>query len=175
MKMKKIQLVPLEKEDLAKSRSWVNDAFLSSRMLRVLPVTKDEQEEWYQNIVQNPSKIVFAIKTLDGGEHIGNTGLYRIDWIHRRAEFWILIGEQNFWRKGIGSEVVSLMKRYAFNNLNLNKLYLNVGADNQEAIYLYKKLIFVQEGISREHYYIEGKYLDIITMAILRKDFDCKE
>ena len=67
------------------------------------------------------------------------------------------------------------MNRYAFNNLNLNKLYLNVGADNQEAIYLYKKLNFVREGIFREHYYIEGKYLDIITMAILRKDFDCKE
>ena len=175
MKGKKVQLIPLEEEHLAKSRFWVNDAFLSSKMLRVLPVTKSEQEKWYQDIVQNPLKIVFAIKTLDGGEHIGNTGLYCIDWIHRRAEFWILIGERNFREKGIGAEVVSLMKRYAFNGLNLNKLYLNVGADNQEAIYLYKKQNFIQEGILREDYYIEGKYLDIIIMAILRKDYGCKE
>lgn len=175
MKGEKIQLVPLEEEDLSKSRSWVNDTFLGSRILRVLPVTQVEQEKWYQDIIQSSSKIVFAIKTSDDAKHIGNTGLYHIDWVHRRAEFWILIGEQNFQGKGIGTEVVSLMKRYAFNNLNLNKLYLNVGADNQEAIELYKKLNFVQEGILKKHYYIEGKYLDIITMAILRRDFDRKE
>ncbi|MBW2319327.1 MAG: GNAT family N-acetyltransferase [Deltaproteobacteria bacterium] len=175
LKGKKIQLVPLESDDLARSRFWVNDAFLSSRMLRVLPVTQYEQEKWYQDIVQNPSKIVFAIKTLDGKEHIGNAGLYHIDWIHRRAEFWILIGEQNYWAQGIGAEVVSLIKWYAFNNLNFNRLYLNVGADNRDAIALYKKLNFVQEGIFKEHYYIQGKYLDIITMAILKADYDCEK
>ena len=175
IKGKKIQLVPLEKEDLAKSRSWVNDEILSSRMLRVLPVTQVEQEKWYQDIIQSSSKIVFAIKTLDHDKHVGNTGLYHIDWIHRRSEFWILIGEEDYTGQGIGTEVLSLMKRYTFNNLNLNKLYLNVGTDNKEAIDLYKKLNFVQEGILREHYYIEGKYLDIITMAILRKDFEREE
>ena len=172
---KKIKLLPLEKEDLPRSRSWVNDTFINSKMLRVLPVTRVEQERWYEDIVQDPSKIVFAIKTLNDEEHIGNTGFYHIDWIHRRAEFWILIGERNFWGHGIGSDVVSLMQRYAFNNLNLNKLYVNVGVDNQEAIALYKKLNFVQEGMLKEHYYIEGKYLDIMRMAILRKDIDCQE
>jgi diamine N-acetyltransferase len=171
----KIKLVPLEKDDLAKSRSWVNDVSLNSRMLRVLPVTQGEQERWYQDIANDPSKIVFAIKTLKGKEHIGNTGLYHTDWIHRRAEFWILIGEQDFWKQGVGSEVVSLMQRYAFKSLNLNRLYLNVGVDNREAIALYRKLDFVQEGILREHYYIEGRYYDIVTMAILRNDYDAQK
>ncbi|MCK4825512.1 GNAT family N-acetyltransferase, partial [bacterium] len=143
----KIRLLPLEREDLSKSRSWVNDTSLNSRILRVLPVTQVDQEKWYQDIVQDPSKIVFAIKTLNGEEHIGNTGLYHIDWIHRRAEFWILIGERDYWRRNIGLEVVSLMQQYAFKDLNLNKLYLNVGIDNKQAIALYKKLNFVQEGI----------------------------
>jgi RimJ/RimL family protein N-acetyltransferase len=168
----KIKLLPLEKEDLPKSRQWVNDKYLNSKMLRVLPVSKLDQEGWYQDVVQNPSKIVFAIKTKDGEEHVGNTGFYHIDWIHRRAEFWILIGERSFWSKGIGAEVVSLMQDYAFKNLNLNKVYLNVGEDNKEAIDLYTKSGFVQEGILKEHYFIEGKYLDIITMAVLRSNID---
>jgi len=172
---KKIVLEPLEKEDLAKSRLWVNDASLSAKMLRALPVTRTDQEKWYQNIIQDPSKLVFAIKMLDSEEHIGNTGLYHIDWINRRAEFWILLGEMHSWQQGIGSEIVFLMQEYAFNNLNLNKLYLNVDMNNKEAIGLYKKLKFVQEGILKDHYYIEGKYLDIITMAILRKDFRSEE
>jgi len=171
---KRIQLVPLERGDLAKSQSWVNDPSLTPRMLRVLPVTQVDQERWYEGIVRDPSKIVFAIKTFDGQEHIGNTGLYHIDWIHRRAEFWILIGERDFWSKGIGAEVVSLMQGYAFKDLNLNKLYLNVGMDNKEAISLYKKLNFVQEGILREHYYMESRYVDTMTMGILKRDFDCQ-
>lgn len=171
----KIKLVPLEKEDLPKTRSWANDTFLNSRMLRVLPVTQLDQEKWYQDIVQDPSKIVFAIKMLKTEEHIGNTGFYHIDWIHRRAEFWILIGEKDCWKQGIGADIVRLMQRYAFNNLNLNKLYLNVGADNQGAIALYNKLNFAQEGILKEHYFIKGKYIDVITMAILRRDYDVKE
>jgi RimJ/RimL family protein N-acetyltransferase len=169
---KKIKLLPLEKEDLPKSRHWANDRYLNSKMLRVLPVTKLNQEGWYQDIVNNPSKMVFAIKTIDNEEHIGNTGFYYINWIHRRAEFWILIGERDFWGKGIGAEVVSLMQAYAFNNLNLNKVYLNVGKDNKEAIDLYRKCGFVEEGILKEHYFIEGEYLDIITMAVLRRSLD---
>ena len=169
---KKIKLIPLEKEDLSKSRSWVNDTSLASKLLRVLPVTQTDHEKWYQDIVQDPSKMVFAIKTLSDEEHIGNTGLYHIDWIHRRAEFWILIGEREYWKKGIGAEVVTLIQKFVFNNLNLNKLYLNVGKDNNEAIGLYKKLDFVEEGVLKEHYFIEGKYLDIITMSILKRDFN---
>jgi len=172
---KNIKLVHLEKEDLPRARVWVNDTFLLSRILRVLPVTEADQEKWYEDIIQNPSKIVFAVKTSKDGQHIGNTGLYHIDWLHRRAEFWILIGEQNFWGKGIGTEVVSMMQRYAFESLNLNRLYLHVGLDNQGAITLYKKLNFVQEGLLKEHYCIQGKYLDVMIMAILRNDFDPKE
>ncbi len=168
---KRIKLIPLEKEDLSKSRSWVNDKSLNSRILRVMPVTQSDQERWYQEIVQDASKLVFAIKTLTEEEHIGNTGFYHIDWIHRRAEFWILIGERDFWKKQIGKEVVSLMQHYAFENLNLNKLHLNVGSDNREAIGLYKKSGFIQEGVLKAHYFIEGRYRDIITMAILRNDF----
>jgi RimJ/RimL family protein N-acetyltransferase len=169
---KKAMLVPLEKEDLPKTLTWVNDSELNSKMLRVLPVTQLDQEKWYQDIVSDSAKIVFAIKTQDGAKHIGNTGLYHIDWIHRRAEFWILIGERDYWKRGIGAEIVSLIQQFTFNNLHLNKLYLNVGRDNNEAIGLYKKLNFTEEGVLKEHYFIEGKYIDVITMSILKRDFN---
>jgi len=114
---KKVKLVPLEKKDLPKSLTWVNDSELNSRMLRVLPVTQLDQEQWYQDIVSDSAKIVFAIKTQDGAKHIGNTGLYCIDWIHRRAEFWILIGERDYWKRGIGEEIVSLIQQFSFNKM----------------------------------------------------------
>ncbi len=168
---KKIQLVHLEKEDLAKSQVWVNDPAIKVLMLRVLPVTRMEQEKWLEDIIQSPSKMVFAIKLLDTGEHIGNTGFYHIDWLHRRAEFWILIGERGLWDQGVGTEVVRLMQRFAFCDLNLNKLYLYVGSTNDKAISLYKKLNFVTDGLLREHYFLDGSYLDVLAMSILKKDY----
>jgi RimJ/RimL family protein N-acetyltransferase len=172
---KKIRLVPMEREDLPKSQTWVNDVQLNIKMLRVLPVSRLDQERWLEEISRNHSKLVFAIKDIVTSCHIGNTGFYSIDWIHRRSEYWILIGEKDYWGQGIGSEVLELMQRYAFKNLNLNKLYLNVGANNHRAIAVYKKLGFVQEALLREHYYIEGEYTDVIAMSIIRKDYDNQE
>lgn len=168
----KVKLIPLEKIDLQNAIAWANDLSLNAKMLRTLPITQTNQEKWYQNIIQDPSKLVFAIKTHSEEIHIGNTGFYHMDRIHRRAEFWILIGEKDFWRKGIGKDVVLLMQNYAFRNLNLNKLYLNVGVDNHAAIDLYKKFSFVEEGLFKRHYYIEGEYIDVLRMAILKEYFE---
>ncbi|MHB8067015.1 MAG: GNAT family N-acetyltransferase [Desulfobaccales bacterium] len=168
---KKVQLVHLEKEDLAKSQVWVNDPALKVLMLRVLPVTRMDQEKWLEDITRNPAKMVFAIKLLGTGEHIGNTGFYQIDWLHRRAEFWILLGERGSWGQGVGTEVVQLMLRFGFGDLNLHKIYLHVGSTNEKAISLYKKLNFAVDGMLREHYFLEGNYLDVLAMSILKKDY----
>jgi len=172
---KQIQLVHLEKEDLPKSQTWVNDPALKVLMLRVLPVTRMDQEKWLEEIVRNPAKMVFAIKLLESGEHIGNAGFYHIDWLHRRAEFWILIGERGYWGRGVGAEVVALMQRFAFCDLNLNKIYLHVGSTNEKAVSLYQKLNFVTEGVLREHYFLDGKYHDVLAMSVLRQDYAGKK
>ena len=168
---KMVKLVPLERADLARSRAWANEMSLNEDILRVLPVAEEEQEKWYRNIVEDRSKIVFAIKTTKSGEHIGNTGLYHIDWIHRRAEFWIIIGEKRFWNKGLGAEATALMLAYGFHHINLARIFLHVSEDNKRALSTYKKLNFVLEGRLREHYFINGRYANILVMAILRRDY----
>lgn len=170
----RVRLAPLEKDDLPKAQLWVNDRELNQLMLRVLPVTRLDQERWLEEITRNPSKVVFAIKLLESEAHIGNTGFYSIDWIHRRAEFWILMGERDHWGKGIGSEVAGLMLQFGFESLNLNRICLNVSSDNQRAISIYEKRNFVREGLFREHCYIEGRYVDVIHMALLKRDYDSK-
>lgn len=175
MKGKKIILLPLEHDDLERSRRWVNDEELKSQILRIIPVASADQENWYMAIARDPSKTVFAIRSLQENKHIGNTGFYHIDWIHRRAEFWILIGDKSFQGKKIGSEVLSLMLDYAFFGLNLNRVYLYVGCDNTRAVQLYEKMNFKKEGILRDHYYINGKYLDVAVMGILKDDYQSLE
>lgn len=166
----RIRLDPLERADLERSRRWVNDAGIRRFLLRVLPVSSTDQNSWYEEILHNPGKLVFAIRLQGDDTHVGNTGFYSIDWIHRRGEFWILIGEPDARRRGIGFEALTLMCRYGFEELNLNRIYLHVGADNEAAIRLYQKWGFRREGILRSHYYINGKYTDVLVMGTLKDD-----
>ena len=50
--------------------------------------------------------------------------------------------------------------------INLRKIYLIVFSNNERAISLYKKLGFKEESRLCRHVYKNGKYLDVINMAI---------
>lgn len=165
-----VLLVPLERRHLDATRAWANDTELRSRILRVLPVGEQDQERWFENLATNPSRLVFAIQERDEGVHIGNTGLYNIDFLHRRAEFWILIARGEHRGRGYGRAALGLLVDYGFDELNLNRVYLHVGADNAPAIALYEKAGFRCEGVLREHYFIHGRYVDVLVMSRLRKD-----
>ena len=166
----KIYLAPLEEEDLAASRVWVNDSSLWPMLLRYLPVTSKDERHWYDALISDPAKAVFAIRTVKEKRHIGITGFYEIDPVHRRASLWVVIGEKEAWGKGYGSEAVQKMVAYGFQNLNLNRIYLDAAEENQSAIAVYKKNGFSEEGLFREHCFIEGKYRNIVRMALLRRD-----
>jgi len=168
----RLQLEPIGPEHLDNTRRWANDPDLNAAILRSLPVTRHAQEQWYARLVQSSDRLVWAVKTSDTDEHIGNTGLYHLDFLHRRGEFWVLIGEKSHYGHGYGSEIVSCILQFGFLVLNLNRIYLNVGMENRRAIALYEKHGFLQEGILREHYYIRGSYMDVMTMGILRSDYD---
>ena len=61
---------------------------------------------------------------------VGFVYLNNIDWFSRNAEFGILIGERSKHGKGLAREALSLLVGYAFESLNLHKLYLRVVAFN---------------------------------------------
>ena len=82
---------------------------------------------------------------------IGLVELVEIDLIHRNAEFQIII-DPNCQGKGYAYIVTTLAMKYAFNNLNLHKLYLLVDKQNEKAIHIYKKAGFNIEGELREEF-----------------------
>jgi ABC-type cobalamin/Fe3+-siderophores transport system ATPase subunit len=64
-----------------------------------------------------------------------------------------------------------MLLSYAFNELALHRVSLEVVSFNQLAISLYQKLGFVKEGILRDSVYSEGKYHDIWVMSLLRHEY----
>lgn len=107
-----------------------------------------------------------------GEDLIGTTGFYRIRWVPRRAGFHILIGDPNYWGKGVGTEATMLMLAYGFEVLNLHKVWLGVADANEGAIRAYEKAGFVREGRLRDEVYRNRTYYDAIRMSVLREEYD---
>jgi len=121
--------------------------------------------------VDNVTDVVMGFGLKGEDRLLGGSGLHHISMIHRNAEWGIFIGRAEEWGKGLGREVARAMLGYAFETLNLHRVYLRVNADNERGIRAYKGAGFIEEGTLRQHIYVEGEYLDMVQMGILRTDW----
>jgi RimJ/RimL family protein N-acetyltransferase len=153
---------------------WSNDEEVIDLLGPVdLPRTRAFQEHQIEEAqrVDDTRMRNFAIETLDG-QLIGDCGIRYINWISRSAELFITIGEKGFWGKGYGADAVRLLERLAFERLNLNRLWLTTLATNERAIRCYEKCGFRRDGLNPEASYVKGKYIDVVAMGILRRDYE---
>ena len=82
----------------------------------------------------------------------------------------IRLGEAEERGHGYGTEAVRLLLDFAFKDLNLHRVYLRVFVTNEAALRVYEKVGFVREGVLREAAYIDGKYVDVAVLGILRDE-----
>jgi len=169
---KQVCLRPFEWEDAEKYRHWVNDPEILSLVDRVLPVTAAEHRPWYEAIVSDPRTAIFSVDLLAEELFVGCVWLSEIDYRHRHAELRILIGDKRYWGKGIGEETISVLVRFAFEHLNLHKVYAYVLSSNRRAVKAFDKAGFAEEGLFKEDRYINGQYTDVVRLGIVRKGQD---
>jgi len=113
----------------------------------------------------------FSIRKLDDDKLLGDIDLYVVDWTGRDAFVGLGIGEREFWGKGYGTDLMRLILRYAFTEINLHRVTLNVFEYNPRAIRSYEKTGFRHEGRMRQVLNKEGRRWDILFMGILREEW----
>jgi UDP-4-amino-4,6-dideoxy-N-acetyl-beta-L-altrosamine N-acetyltransferase len=164
-------LRPLRATDRAISVRWRNDPEIRDNMLGYrFPITEAMEADWIDAVLKDQSRtrIVLAIEDKTDGACVGFVYLNNIDWFARNAEFGILIGERNRHGKGLAKEALCLVAGYAFETLNLHKLYLRVVAFNKRALALYRAFGFVEEGVQRQQAFLRGRYYDVVLMGLIR-------
>ena len=117
---------------------------------------------------------LFAIETKDG-RHIGNMGLSDVEPEQRRARIAIRIGDAEDRAKGYGSDAMRTFLRFAFEEMNLNRIELEVFEYNERAIAAYRKCGFVEEARLRLAHFSDGSFHDALIMAVLRREFDAAD
>jgi RimJ/RimL family protein N-acetyltransferase len=135
----------------------------------VRPRNRQDHEEMLREMRQGG--LLFHIHTLDNDRMIGFVALFHIEWNNQIATISVGIGESDYRGKGYGSEAIQLALNYAFNELNLHRVGLDVIGDNRRAIRAYEKLGFQYEGAMRQAVHRDGKRVDRVIMGLLREEW----
>ncbi|MBE0447473.1 MAG: GNAT family N-acetyltransferase [Actinobacteria bacterium] len=131
----------------------------------------DDIRDWIEFHRQSKDEVLWVIAEVENNRCIGHVGLYKIDHRIRSAEFAIMIGDRSFLNRGLGRSCTKFALDYAFQMLNLNRIYLTVLSTNNPASNLYRSLGFQEEGRLRQAQYKNGQYIDVLVMGLLRAEY----
>lgn len=111
------------------------------------PVTEREHARWFAGLGSLTDRRYMAIEDIDTGEHIGNVWLWAIDETDRKAELRIVVGAAGHAGRGGGTEAIRLMSEFAFEKLDLRRVYAYVLGFNERARRAFEKAGFTLEGV----------------------------
>lgn len=169
---RKTILRPLNKlTDLPKLLVWINDPEVNRYLLSFLPQTVEDEEKWFDSLVEKKNTdIVLAIETRSG-KFIGTMGLHRISWKDGVATTGALIGEKRYRGKGYGTDAKMALLNYAFNTLNLRKVCSSVVGFNGRSLAYNFHCGYRREGRRRKQFFKNGRYWDEILLACFKRQW----
>tara|TARA_B110000967_G_scaffold117159_1_gene119877 strand:+ start:4535 stop:5083 length:549 start_codon:yes stop_codon:yes gene_type:complete len=170
----KVGLRALEKEDLILLKDWRNIPGFRKNFREVRELSLTDQEEWYKSLQQTKHiNFMFIIVDIKSKEPIGAAGLLYVNWTIRSADFSFYIGKDELYigDDGAAKEATELLITYGFNNLNLNKIWMELYEyDHQKFSFFTEKFNFINDGVLRENCFEGGKYWNSNILSLLRRD-----
>lgn len=132
--------------------------------------TREEVTSFFLRSIEDEDRCFFLLLAPDG-RIIGESVINEIDWDMRSANFRIGIFQPTERGKGIGTWVIEATRDFAFAELHLHRLELDVFSFNPRAKRAYEKAGFTVEGVLRDAVKDGEQYADDILMAILEDEW----
>lgn len=176
---KNVRLRELRKEDLETINNLGKEEEVQLNLTTKVPAPMPlgVEQRWYEEYTKEyggDDFIQFVIEKLDGTV-IGKCGTGGTDWKNACATVWIFIGNPENRGKGYGSEALSLLVDFIFQEMNMNRIQLIVFGFNKRAVGSYEKVGFVLEGIYKNEMFRLGQYQDVYQMSILKREYDLRQ
>lgn len=135
------------------------------------PMRRSAVERMFESRESSTTDESFAIHRAGREEPIGVISLTSISGANLSADFSVIVGEAEDRERGLGSEAIRILLRYAFGELGLNRVGLSVFDFNELARAAYEKLGFREEGRLRQAIRRDGSFHDAILMRILASEW----
>jgi RimJ/RimL family protein N-acetyltransferase len=169
--MAQVNLRPVTEADLTQIVIWRNDPEVMQFMGREAgETTLEGLQEWLAR-VSAPDSLDHEWMIEVKGRAIGGCGL-QLESNEQVAYLGIYIGDKIFWGKGYGPAVIREALHFGFDEEGLHRVHLSVYPENPRAVRCYEKCGFRQEGLQRQARLKAGRWRDLITMAILREEWE---
>lgn len=133
----------------------------------------DEAREYLSRIRECFTKrdlFQWGIELNDAPGVIGTCTLAQLDSRNRRAEVGFALARTH-WGKGYISEVLPAIIRFAFDELELQRLTADADPRNLGSVRALERAGFVREGYLRQHYRLYGEVQDAIIFGLLRSEY----
>jgi diamine N-acetyltransferase len=169
----RIYLRPAERADLPLFVKWFADVDVRRHLALRAPFSLAMEEKWFDGLLERQGKTDyhFVLCLIDDGRPIGTVGLHGLDLDNGNAEFGISIGEKEEWNRGYGTDALNAICDFGFGFLRLERIELHVYDGNAGAIRSYEKAGFRLEGRLRHAHFGEGRFSDVLRMALLRDEW----
>ncbi len=175
---KHIMLREYRQDDYARIRQWVNDRETTKYLSPIFwfPQSETDTSDFLSRAMRSaPNAAFFVIADVNDESYIGQLDIFEINWKIRLGKLGTVIGDEDRRGKGYGTEALRLLIDYAFGILGLERLELEVYAENKRAARCYEKAGFVFEGTRRHAAMVNGRYADVHMMSVIREDWERKE
>jgi RimJ/RimL family protein N-acetyltransferase len=128
------------------------------------------EKKWLERLAERGNDVMLVIvlkgKTLAQDRPIGTMGLHGIDRVNGVATTGAAIGEEDCQGKGYGTEAKMLLLEYAFNTLNIRKVYSRVFSINPRSRAYSEKCGYVLEATLPNSHFRMGRYVDEHILAV---------
>jgi RimJ/RimL family protein N-acetyltransferase len=154
-----------DEESIVKNANNKN-VWINLRNFFPYPYTLQDAKNWIKQTQLTEPKTIFAIDV--EGNAVGSIGFNIQDDVHSRsAEVGYWLGEEH-WGRGIATEALTAITKYAFQNFDLVRLYAGVYEWNKTSIRVLEKAGYSFEARLRKAVTKNGVTMDEFLFAKIK-------
>ena len=168
-----IRLRALRKEDAEITWKWRNETVVRDMYAgHPFYVNPEKERAWYDRILTSDHpNVSMGVEIEETEKLIGLIFLMNVNHINRSAEMALFFGEDSRKASDI-IKAILLTFEYGYYDLNLNRLYGTVTESHTTLIKLYERMGGQREGLMRQSFFKNGKYLNEVMLSILKEDYE---
>jgi RimJ/RimL family protein N-acetyltransferase len=173
-----LRLGPIDHEkDPEIESKWTHDSEFM-RLMETSParpmsaaLIKKQYEKLEKQIEEEKNLYHFMIRAKTDDRLIGKLAVERIEWTNGNGFIRLGIGAAEDRRKGYGTQVLQMLLRFTFAELNLFRVSAFVPEYNEGAIALLQKFGFIQEVCRRQALERDGRRWDVYVFGLLNDEW----
>jgi RimJ/RimL family protein N-acetyltransferase len=162
-----------ERRDVPMFVRWYTDVRTTRTLMITSPMGEALEERWFEKMLDahGTDRFFFVICRRSDDRPVGSIDLHAVDLRNGNASLGIAIGDPDDTGEGYGTAALQALLGFAFDQLRLERVELEVYDFNERARRVYERVGFVHEGTRRRALFRDGAFHDVHGMAVLRDDW----